>query len=220
MKTVQRQHNRLIPQTIAFRSLDDVARWVAIHDVEEQRYRDSNVVVTASSVGTAPPPPGGGGAPIVYQHWYFPTPQSGIVLIGRVNGTRGRLWVDDTEGNYNNVDMDNPAFRVETATVKYPGDLWFESAYAGPVLHGRFRFNGTQPALYRLWLDDTNPDDIALRMELIYPTQTNNADLVFASPGFSFVNRGRPYNHRWFWYVDNSDGDMEDGAALRIERFI
>ena len=219
-----RSRYRITPHGLPIRSFADVEKRFEYHDREEQRFRDEVVrdIATIESGGSGPSIPGGSPPPsnVWYTHWFFPNENAGMVLIGRINGTLGRLWVDDEQGNHNDINLDISVFRVENGAIVTTGDMRFLSAFSGPILHGRFRqTNSGQNCYYRLFLDDTNPNDIALRHEYILASSINAGDFHFAGTGFSFVNKGRTWAHRWEWYIDNSEGDLAEGSALRLERF-
>lgn len=197
----------------------DAVRWIRAFVPAFQNYRrfvSQFLIDAGANSGTG----GGGGSGIpagatpFSTEFFFPNQNAGMVFIGRVNATQWRLWVDDEAANNDNIETDNPVWRLESGASVVQGDIRFESSFSGPVLHGRYR-----EALYRLWVNDEDTSNPVLMPEVIPQPSVNAGDLQFAGPSWSFVNKGRTYFHRFEFYVDNSDGDLLIDAALRWERF-
>lgn len=221
--TNKRAPERLIytpapPPMAADTALSD---WVRNHELQVvNAFRRVNKALQDILEATeAPSTPGGGGGPppavrIWYYHWHFAYELAGMVLIGRTNTTQWRMTVDDTDANNDSPPLDHPQYVLEAGGTAVQGDMRFGSPFSGPVVHGRHR-----AAMYRFWVDDEDTVNPVLLIERIEFYQLNAGDMYFGGPGMSFVNKGRPFGHRWEWFVANEGGDLLADAAIKLERY-
>jgi len=199
-------------------SSNEPARWIRAFEVQDQSWKTRlNIKLAELESHIVPDPPGPDPEPSPGardNHWHFPNPAAGMVLIGRTNATQWRLWIDDESANEDNPLLDNPEIRFESGGTVVYGDVRFNSALSGPVIRGRFR-----DAVYRIYMQDEEAGAEHVQFEKILASEVNAGDMEFGVPGVSFVNFGRTFGHRWEWFINNESGDLFTDAHLIVGRF-
>ena len=210
-------NSRPLPDLIPYRdqippsaSTADLQRYLLERAREDKRWRDSlKPLLAPSSSGPSVPGSGGGGGggtTIEQQREYvyeFNNENAGMVLVGRGNTAKWRLWIDDTI-------PDEPIINLENGATEIAGDVRFSSSVSGPVVRGTY--NGRA---HRFYVGDVEADAPYYAIERIAALEVNSGDLEFTIPGVSWMNRGRPNRHWWLVYVD----DTAEDAVIEVERY-
>jgi hypothetical protein len=122
---------------------------------------------------------------------------AGFVLIGRTNGNKYRLYIDDS-------DIENAVISVADGSTPVVGDYLFVSSAYGPILSGR-----TYSGLYRFFIDDSDPQNPILGIDkLLSPLSVNNQyDMWFAYNDIGWTNLGTVNGEVYLWYIDDLSGE-------------